>query len=241
MSFLDSKFTATHVINFRIDCNFNRRYSVDVADKIKNIVNELVNYEQSYMVCYRVDTITNINNVNKNSVWFSQDINLYAMTTVGYGDVRKLCYDVNFVLSNLIHKGVRDVVRKIRDIFTVSFKYVGVVTSYRLPSLSLELFNTNPSSSDSSILSSDILSSSSSDEQVDNVQLVDNTKSVDDTKSVAKAISFSDLECVICLEQSPSCVFGPCGHLKCCEQCSNGLTECPICRTTITSKMRVFV
>jgi hypothetical protein len=39
--------------------------------------------------------------------------------------------------------------------------------------------------------------------------------------------------CKICLESLVNRVFLPCGHLVCCEICSEKLKGCPICRSQI--------
>ncbi len=36
--------------------------------------------------------------------------------------------------------------------------------------------------------------------------------------------------CTICMSCSPTCLFKTCGHVSCCEDCSEILKECPICR-----------
>lgn len=46
--------------------------------------------------------------------------------------------------------------------------------------------------------------------------------------------------CVICLENKKEFVFVPCGHLAACGKCSFTLNTCPICRTPIDKKQRVF-
>ncbi|XP_042896369.1 E3 ubiquitin-protein ligase LRSAM1 isoform X2 [Parasteatoda tepidariorum] len=43
-------------------------------------------------------------------------------------------------------------------------------------------------------------------------------------------------ECVICMDLHTSIVFLPCGHVCCCQKCSEGIELCPMCRTTVTSK-----
>jgi len=47
-------------------------------------------------------------------------------------------------------------------------------------------------------------------------------------------------ECVICMDQQSDCVFLPCGHVCCCFKCSTSLRTCPMCRTVITQKIRIF-
>lgn len=42
-----------------------------------------------------------------------------------------------------------------------------------------------------------------------------------------------DINCIICMVKPREIILKPCGHLVCCEQCSNMLNECPICRKAI--------
>ncbi|GIY68414.1 e3 ubiquitin-protein ligase LRSAM1 [Caerostris extrusa] len=48
-------------------------------------------------------------------------------------------------------------------------------------------------------------------------------------------------ECVICLEVQTSAVFLPCGHVCCCQDCSQKVELCPMCRTTISSRFTLTV
>jgi E3 ubiquitin-protein ligase LRSAM1 len=51
--------------------------------------------------------------------------------------------------------------------------------------------------------------------------------------------TFQSNECVVCLEKKCNIIFLPCGHVCCCWNCENGLTECPMCRATIAQKVRL--
>lgn len=44
-------------------------------------------------------------------------------------------------------------------------------------------------------------------------------------------------ECVICFEVTRLLVFVPCGHVCCCEQCSAGVNQCPLCRAGVEGKL----
>ena len=47
--------------------------------------------------------------------------------------------------------------------------------------------------------------------------------------------------CCICLDGKKSVVLLPCRHLCLCEKCNSpSLKKCPICRSTIESRMVVF-
>jgi len=47
-------------------------------------------------------------------------------------------------------------------------------------------------------------------------------------------------QCIICWSAPKSVLFLQCSHYVCCSKCSNPLKACPVCRTTITQKVRVF-
>jgi len=47
--------------------------------------------------------------------------------------------------------------------------------------------------------------------------------------------------CSICYNSTRSAAFLPCSHLACCKDCSTEVNECPLCRTTITQRMDVFM
>ncbi|XP_014807844.1 PREDICTED: E3 ubiquitin-protein ligase LRSAM1 isoform X2 [Calidris pugnax] len=47
-------------------------------------------------------------------------------------------------------------------------------------------------------------------------------------------------ECVVCMEQETQAVFLPCGHVCCCQTCSQQLHACPLCRRDITQRIRIF-
>eukprot|EP01118_Nematostelium_gracile_P008530 TRINITY_DN2829_c0_g1_i1.p1 TRINITY_DN2829_c0_g1~~TRINITY_DN2829_c0_g1_i1.p1 ORF type:complete len:328 (+),score=82.14 TRINITY_DN2829_c0_g1_i1:74-1057(+) len=47
--------------------------------------------------------------------------------------------------------------------------------------------------------------------------------------------------CDVCMEEKKCMVFIPCGHVCCCENCSQDVKDCPICRQKIAQKFKVFV
>jgi ATP-dependent DNA helicase PIF1 len=47
-------------------------------------------------------------------------------------------------------------------------------------------------------------------------------------------------ECVICLDKLPTHVLTPCGHKCICGDCSDQVSECPLCRVSIEQLIRVF-
>lgn len=55
-------------------------------------------------------------------------------------------------------------------------------------------------------------------------------------------MDINDLLCVICQSTQKSILFLPCKHICTCEVCSNkSLVSCPLCRSQISEKMKVFV
>ncbi|XP_036418812.1 E3 ubiquitin-protein ligase LRSAM1 [Colossoma macropomum] len=47
-------------------------------------------------------------------------------------------------------------------------------------------------------------------------------------------------ECVVCMEAGCQMVFLPCGHVCCCQVCSDALHSCPLCRSTISQRIRLY-
>ncbi|KAJ8309976.1 hypothetical protein KUTeg_011841 [Tegillarca granosa] len=47
--------------------------------------------------------------------------------------------------------------------------------------------------------------------------------------------------CKICLDESVSMVFLPCGHLCCCSQCAPALRKCPICRVFVRGTVKTYL
>lgn len=47
-------------------------------------------------------------------------------------------------------------------------------------------------------------------------------------------------ECVVCFETGSQVIFLPCGHVCCCQVCSEALQNCPLCRGTISQRIRLF-
>lgn len=47
--------------------------------------------------------------------------------------------------------------------------------------------------------------------------------------------------CKICMNKERNAVFQPCGHLVCCLTCAGLISDCPLCRTFITSKIKIYV
>lgn len=61
------------------------------------------------------------------------------------------------------------------------------------------------------------------------------------TPSAPNAIeSPGSSECVVCMEFGSQVIFLPCGHVCCCQQCSEALQTCPLCRATIDQRVRIY-
>ncbi|XP_059607699.1 death-associated inhibitor of apoptosis 2 [Phlebotomus argentipes] len=47
--------------------------------------------------------------------------------------------------------------------------------------------------------------------------------------------------CKICMDEEISIVFLPCAHLASCGQCASGVSHCPLCRSVINGRVRIFL
>ncbi|CAJ1071061.1 E3 ubiquitin-protein ligase LRSAM1 [Xyrichtys novacula] len=47
-------------------------------------------------------------------------------------------------------------------------------------------------------------------------------------------------ECVVCMETGSQVIFLPCGHVCCCQVCSDALQTCPLCRSDISQRIRLY-
>lgn len=47
--------------------------------------------------------------------------------------------------------------------------------------------------------------------------------------------------CGICFTKDKNMLLKPCNHLVCCDICIDKLTNCPLCRTTIISREKIYV
>ena len=65
------------------------------------------------------------------------------------------------------------------------------------------------------------------DNEVNNL-LLQNTKIFEDENI---------LECSVCLCAEKDTVFIPCGHFHTCSECSKMVSNCPICRISITNRI----
>lgn len=51
---------------------------------------------------------------------------------------------------------------------------------------------------------------------------------------------WSSSECVVCMEHESQVIFLPCGHVCCCQTCSDALLSCPLCRGSISQRVRLY-
>ncbi|XP_077162970.1 E3 ubiquitin-protein ligase LRSAM1 isoform X2 [Paroedura picta] len=56
----------------------------------------------------------------------------------------------------------------------------------------------------------------------------------------APSLEERNCECVVCMEQEAQMVFLNCGHVCCCQTCSEALQICPLCRKEIVQRIRLF-
>lgn len=61
-----------------------------------------------------------------------------------------------------------------------------------------------------------------------------------DKKLVALNKLRDSMECIICEERIAKIVLNPCHHLVLCSVCSHLVTQCPMCRSTITQRFEVY-
>uniref|UniRef100_A0A672FTX5 RING-type domain-containing protein n=1 Tax=Salarias fasciatus TaxID=181472 RepID=A0A672FTX5_SALFA len=47
-------------------------------------------------------------------------------------------------------------------------------------------------------------------------------------------------ECVVCMETVAQVIFLPCGHVCCCQVCSDALQNCPLCRSSTSQRIRLY-
>ncbi len=60
---------------------------------------------------------------------------------------------------------------------------------------------------------------------------------IDELQQIPDKI-FRISECCVCLSDEPDIVLLNCGHLCCCEECTDNLNDkCPLCMSPITGKM----
>lgn len=52
-----------------------------------------------------------------------------------------------------------------------------------------------------------------------------------------EGVKMRNVECKICMQEEVGVVFLPCGHLLSCVICAPALSNCPLCRQTITSEL----
>uniref|UniRef100_A0AC11DIR5 Leucine rich repeat and sterile alpha motif containing 1 n=1 Tax=Ovis aries TaxID=9940 RepID=A0AC11DIR5_SHEEP len=56
----------------------------------------------------------------------------------------------------------------------------------------------------------------------------------------AELLEVQTSECVVCLEREAQMIFLNCGHVCCCQLCSQPLRTCPLCRQDIAQRLRIY-
>ncbi len=77
------------------------------------------------------------------------------------------------------------------------------------------------------------------------VELLSDFKTIEEIKAHLESCKKVDspttkTRCCICLKKPRKYVCAPCGHYKLCGDCIKKVTNCPICRTHIVHKIKVF-
>ncbi|KAG7252572.1 hypothetical protein CRUP_019356, partial [Coryphaenoides rupestris] len=60
------------------------------------------------------------------------------------------------------------------------------------------------------------------------------------TPSAFSSIDVGGSDCVVCMERGSQVIFLPCGHVCCCQVCSGALLNCPLCRGSISQRVRLY-
>ncbi|CAL8321906.1 unnamed protein product [Lota lota] len=60
------------------------------------------------------------------------------------------------------------------------------------------------------------------------------------TPSASNSMDPGSSECVVCMERGSQVIFLPCGHVCCCLVCNDALLNCPLCRSNISQRVRLY-
>ena len=60
-------------------------------------------------------------------------------------------------------------------------------------------------------------------------------------KPALREVGSQSTECTICMDNSKEVLFLPCRHVCTCSACSGHVKTCPVCRSDIESRTRVFI
>lgn len=58
--------------------------------------------------------------------------------------------------------------------------------------------------------------------------------------AAAAARAVVESSCVVCIDSPGVIALAPCGHMCICAKCSAGTSSCPVCRSPVTSMLRVY-
>eukprot|EP01087_Luapelamoeba_hula_P019343 TRINITY_DN6391_c0_g1_i1.p1 TRINITY_DN6391_c0_g1~~TRINITY_DN6391_c0_g1_i1.p1 ORF type:complete len:548 (+),score=115.48 TRINITY_DN6391_c0_g1_i1:11-1654(+) len=56
----------------------------------------------------------------------------------------------------------------------------------------------------------------------------------------ATPAAIPDMECVVCLDARRDTLLMPCRHFVLCAECGDTVASCPMCRETVTARMKIF-
>ncbi len=51
----------------------------------------------------------------------------------------------------------------------------------------------------------------------------------------------NSIMCVACKENKKNMLYTPCKHICCCEECDKSITRCPMCRTQIKERIKIYL
>lgn len=63
----------------------------------------------------------------------------------------------------------------------------------------------------------------------------------DAKESIASEEEIEKIMCKICFDNAADCAILPCAHFCSCMKCASLLNDCPICRTKIENRLKIFV
>jgi len=68
-------------------------------------------------------------------------------------------------------------------------------------------------------------------------------KKVEEKKQELKVKQIYDDQksCNLCMDKQKNIALMPCGHVCVCSECCESLIKCPVCRSTIHQKVKVFI
>jgi len=62
-----------------------------------------------------------------------------------------------------------------------------------------------------------------------------------EVKKVEVMVKIKDKICCLCMDKQTNIAFSPCGHICVCFRCGEEINQCPLCRSKIQLKVKVFI